>query len=437
MHTKCTPHTAHHTDMPVPYMSDLHAAARAGSVRRTLDALVVDHADDRVNIDEGYDEEGWTPLMLAAEEGYVRVVNTLLKYGANVSAKTVSGHTALHLAISHKHISVTKALIRAGADLTATAIRYTQGAKVVQHTGFTPLHLAAREGFCEGILALLRAGVSVQPRLGNGSTPLFAAAYHGHLSAIQVLLRAGANPLLPAGSNTPLDAAARKGHLNVVRELVRQFYIDGCALDGGENALTLSASSDHFEMLTFLLNWGAVDMTGEALSLAVENGSKSCLQLLLCRCGGHASGSVKKYVNIARGYDNPLLYSFNLGRGMAPRFAKLLIEARVDTASNVVFEDDGEAMGTGTPLAIAKLVMKDKGLDHSVKDGVKGVIRVLRQRNAINASSWAWPRNKKKIARSTAATPTRVPHQSSKMIWVAMMRYVVEYYEIRPFTLFT
>lgn len=105
--------------MDAPYMSDLHAAARAGSVQRTLDALLF----YRSGIDDGYDDERWTALMMAAEDGFVRVVNVLIRLGADVSAKAVAGYTALHLAVSHKHVACTKALIRAGADVTATATR--------------------------------------------------------------------------------------------------------------------------------------------------------------------------------------------------------------------------------------------------------------------------------------------------------------------------
>lgn len=71
-------------------LSKLHHAAASGSVERMLDLL----SRGSIDIDAGCDDHGWTPLMFAADTGYLRVIRILLKWGADVSAKTVDGHTA-------------------------------------------------------------------------------------------------------------------------------------------------------------------------------------------------------------------------------------------------------------------------------------------------------------------------------------------------------
>lgn len=145
-----------------------------------------------------HDDNGWTPFMVAAERGYLRIVRVLLRHGARVSASTENGHTALHISIQNKHLAVSKTLIRAGADLEANATCCTRGPGKIG--GYTPLHLAADIGFCEGMMALIGAGANIDSYLNNGATPLYLSACCGKLEALRVLIRAGADPLLPIRS---------------------------------------------------------------------------------------------------------------------------------------------------------------------------------------------------------------------------------------------
>lgn len=63
------------------------------------------------------------------------------------------------------------------------------------HHGNAPVHLAAQQGHCDIILALLRAGTSVGLRdAKEGGSPLHHAARHGKSGAIISLVQAGASP---------------------------------------------------------------------------------------------------------------------------------------------------------------------------------------------------------------------------------------------------
>ena len=62
-----------------------------------------------------------TPLMLAAFNGDLRAVQTLLAQGANVNAADKDGDTALMFAAFKGHVAMVRLLLDYGADVIATA----------------------------------------------------------------------------------------------------------------------------------------------------------------------------------------------------------------------------------------------------------------------------------------------------------------------------
>lgn len=119
-------------------------------------------------------------------------------------ASTDGGHTALHVSVYTRPLAVTKALVRAGANLEAKAVCFTLGPEKIE--GHTPLHQPAGEGFCEGMAALIGAGANVDSRLGNGATTPYLSACCGQLKPVRILIRVKVNPLLPVGINLPKRA---------------------------------------------------------------------------------------------------------------------------------------------------------------------------------------------------------------------------------------
>lgn len=65
------------------------------------------------------DEDGFTALMYAANQGHDRVVRALLAAGAAIDHRDKQGSTALMHAAQHGHLAVVAALLRAGADVRA------------------------------------------------------------------------------------------------------------------------------------------------------------------------------------------------------------------------------------------------------------------------------------------------------------------------------
>ncbi|XP_067948576.1 ankyrin repeat domain-containing protein 29-like isoform X2 [Watersipora subatra] len=65
------------------------------------------------------DNEGITPLHLAAERGFVWNVRVLLEYGAHVNMQTTQfGSTALHIAMAQGHVETAMVLLASGADIS-------------------------------------------------------------------------------------------------------------------------------------------------------------------------------------------------------------------------------------------------------------------------------------------------------------------------------
>lgn len=58
------------------------------------------------------DNEGYTALMIAAQEGFAQTAEFLINKGANINAETNNGHTALSIAIQYDHKDVVDVLLK-------------------------------------------------------------------------------------------------------------------------------------------------------------------------------------------------------------------------------------------------------------------------------------------------------------------------------------
>ncbi|RMJ22880.1 proteasome regulatory particle subunit [Aspergillus sp. HF37] len=131
------------------------------------------------------DASGWTPLMIAASlrdaEGD-RIIDLLLRKGADVNVKSSSGQNALHFATSKANLSTIRILIANKCS-----------ARVKDKRGQLALHRAASIGSTPIIKVLLEDGKSpVSATDMDGLTALHHAISEGHGDAAIQLLKAGA-----------------------------------------------------------------------------------------------------------------------------------------------------------------------------------------------------------------------------------------------------
>jgi hypothetical protein len=115
----------------------------------TMIAFLLSVAPLTVNArDQAYIGDGRTALHQAAANGNLAVMNTLIKYGANVNEKNTSGETPLHLAARFGHAEAAELLLSHGAKMNEQTI----------YTKQSPLMVAAEMGQKNVIRMLLLRG---------------------------------------------------------------------------------------------------------------------------------------------------------------------------------------------------------------------------------------------------------------------------------------
>ncbi|KAI9187715.1 ATP-dependent RNA helicase [Blastocladiella emersonii ATCC 22665] len=146
------------------------------------------------------DNEGQSPLYLAAALGFLAGVEILLKAGAAVDQGNADSTTPLMIAAFSGHIQVVRTLLDAG------------GAQVLARNASeqTAMSLAATEGQADVVELLLRRGFPVDFVDQFGWTPLMLAAHADKAAVVAALLRAGAdtNITAPDGKNAKAIAHA-------------------------------------------------------------------------------------------------------------------------------------------------------------------------------------------------------------------------------------
>ena len=109
---------------------------------------------------------GKTLLHFASGACCLRVVETLLRLGADPNTQDSGGHTPLYRVAnecgSDAGPDIVRALVHAGSDVNACS----------GVTRTTPLHMAARRGFMGIAQALLECGAAVEAKDTKGDTPL-------------------------------------------------------------------------------------------------------------------------------------------------------------------------------------------------------------------------------------------------------------------------
>jgi len=227
----------------VYYTKTLHQAVLEANISDIL-ACLSHHGVD-VNLP---DEQGMTPLHLAAREGLSETVKLLLTV-PNIQVNPVSNN------------------------------------------GWTPLHIAARLGFSEIVDALL-AMPNVNPNMVNsdGWSTLHWAAWHGFPETVIVLLTApGINiNLSDRNQTTPLHLAARNGHGDIISLMLSRAEIAVNAIDNEQRTpLHLAVMYNHESAVRVLLSFSALnlnlkDMDGlTALHWAARHGYTDILRALL------------------------------------------------------------------------------------------------------------------------------------------------------------
>ncbi|KAK6058464.1 ankyrin repeat protein, partial [Cooperia oncophora] len=159
-----------------------------------------------------------TALTLACFQGRTEVVGLLLQYNANVEHRAKTGLTPLMEAANGGYVEVGELLLDACADPNTAPVPSSRD---------TALTIAADKGHERFVDMLVHRGAHIDARNKKGCTALWLACHGGHLETVQTLVKHGADVDMQDNRKmSPLMVAFRKGHVKVVQHMVqhvRQF----------------------------------------------------------------------------------------------------------------------------------------------------------------------------------------------------------------------
>lgn len=218
-------------------------AADRGDVQTVLDSL-----DAGVDIN-GKNQEGLTALMVASREGHLKIVQLLLRRGADMSIVAKS-HDAISWAALDDRPQVMKCLIENGEDV-----------KTVNERNGYILWLAAHNKTPDALNILLTNGLKVDQydQNDNETTPMHPAAARCRIENMKILLKEG-SPLDhhdKFDGNTPLIAAAWKNCTEGIKLLVEKGADVNQKNKYGDTALCYAARRANFEAAKYLIEHGA------------------------------------------------------------------------------------------------------------------------------------------------------------------------------------
>lgn len=155
-----------------------------------------------------------TTLWEAIGAGDLPAVHAALSARPDANLRDEQGATPLMLAASLGNLGIVQALIEAGAEVNAADAR-----------GWTPLVCAVYNaeldrGFPDVVSRLIEAGANIEAPIGYGVRPLMLAAGYGQTQVVEVLLQQGADVFARNdGGYTALMMVKQKHYVDVVNLL--------------------------------------------------------------------------------------------------------------------------------------------------------------------------------------------------------------------------
>lgn len=171
-----------------------YAAIAYGDTQAFLS--MVEQRDINAPITTNYSQ---TPLMIAAQRGWMPILRELIRRGAALDIVDSNKDTALHYASNFNSPEAVAALVEAGADLNLKD-KWSQ----------TPLIMCLSSYNREGARIVLANGADPTLSTGQGGAAINYAAGYGEVEMLKKMLQKGASPSAATGGKkrTPLIAAS-------------------------------------------------------------------------------------------------------------------------------------------------------------------------------------------------------------------------------------
>ncbi|PXF42086.1 Ankyrin-3 [Gracilariopsis chorda] len=260
----------------------LHIAARNQSVK-VLENLLKAGANPNIE-----DESGLSPLLTVMENANGDKVeistsmNLLLRAGADPNKTTPDGERLLHFACKAKFHQLVEQLLKSGAEKDATSKSETalhvsavaediHAMKMLLHAGadpnvlneekFTPLLICAKNHFVDGVQLLVDHGADVNISSPEGNTCLHVCAdlKKGKTrEVISKLTKAGASlDAFNTVGDQPLHVHISEYRTDGTRSLIEAGADINCLSKSGRTPLMTACDRGHLEAVRMLLRAGA------------------------------------------------------------------------------------------------------------------------------------------------------------------------------------
>ncbi|XP_066876432.1 ankyrin repeat domain-containing protein 27 isoform X14 [Kogia breviceps] len=155
-------------------------------------------------------QDGSSPLHVAALHGRADLLLLLVKHGASVGARDAKQAVPLHLACQKGHFQVVKCLLDSNAKPNKKDI-----------SGNTPLLYACSRGHHEVAALLLQHGASINASNDKGNTALHEAVIEKHVFVVELLLLHGASvQVLNKRQCTAIDCAEQNSKIMELLQVV-------------------------------------------------------------------------------------------------------------------------------------------------------------------------------------------------------------------------
>lgn len=201
------------------YIQKLHESAKKIEIIH-MQAKALDDRKQSLKSTEFEQVRDSRDIFKASELGYIEILEEEIKRTLRrVNEQNDQGSTPLHLAAAHGQLEIVEKLLALGADPT-----------IEDNEKNIPLHWAAKTGDKDIAEKLLAQVNNINHKNKDGRTPLhFAAYYYGRADMVRFLLSRGAriNDQAEAVNGvSPLHDAAMKGHRGAIEALVSDRRLD-------------------------------------------------------------------------------------------------------------------------------------------------------------------------------------------------------------------
>ncbi|XP_071094922.1 putative ankyrin repeat protein RF_0381 [Haliotis cracherodii] len=273
----------------------LHNSCRGGNVdivKSVLKQNVVDISSR--------DNEGMTPVLLAAFFGERDAFDLLIGRGADISGVNDFGENILHFSCRGGNVDIVKYVLKQNVvdinsrdnegmtpvllaafwgERDAFDLLIGRGAdtKVVNINGDNILHLSCKGGNLEIVKYVLKQDiVDIESRDNEGMTPVLLAAFLGERDAFDLLIGRGADTsrVDDHGDNI-LHLSCRGGNVDIVKYVLKQNIVDiNSEGRDGKTPVKLAATNEKQDVFNLLVREGAdvSKLDGNENGFLVETG---------------------------------------------------------------------------------------------------------------------------------------------------------------------